>query len=621
MKDFIKTVAASMMGLFLGTAIIIFFLMIGLAGLYFKENKDLLFTENGVGPILEIELDSEIVERVEKSPLNFSEDIPFFNKFHRVGLYNLQQTIDKASRDEQIEIIYLKMGRVEGGWASLSALYDSLEKFKRTGKIIIAYSESYSEKAYYLASLANKIYLYPAGSFEFNGLTIVQSYFKGLWEKLHIEPQIFRVGKFKSAVEPFLFDKMSEEGRAQTNVLLTDLWQSFVDKVRINRHIPMITMVEWLNEGTIQNAEDALKNKLVDGLRAEWEVLDKLRERVRGQKSKVDLRPETEESVEDLQEREKAAPIISWNTYSRYLEKAENKDKDLENEKNQIALVYVTGDIMDGKSQDGTIGSETLVNTMRDLNKDPDVKAIVLRINSPGGSALAADVLWNEIEKVKKSKPIIASLGDVAASGAYYVASNCHQIMARPNTITGSIGVFGIYMNFKNFFKNHLGVTFDGESTGPYADLGFFHRPLREYEKKKIQDEVNRTYQRFLQRVAKGRKISEIAKVAAVAEGRLWSGKKALELGLIDSWGGIEESLIEASKMASIEKNYYVETYPKKKNAILDLFYSLQDTQVQISLPKFFPFQELELLKNTREAFPRMKNGLFMMVPFALNIE
>ena len=486
--------------------------------------------------ILHIILNNDIVERSSKNPFkNF--DFNNFDQDKQPGLTDIVALINAASTDDKIKPIYLDIDEISSGIASVEEIRNALINFKKSKKTIISYSEVYTQKAYYLASVADKIYLNPAGLLEFKGFSAKVMFYKGALEKLEIEPEIIRVGSFKSAVEPYMLDHMSDSSKLQTNVLLNSIYQHFLNQVSKERNISTKELAAIANELKVQSAQDALKYKLVDGLKYKDEIITEL--------SKIS----NTKNEEELQ-------LVGLSEY------LQSKPIKVETAIDKIAVIYAAGEIVSGSGNEDNIGSERVSAAIRKARLDKNVKAVVLRINSPGGSALASDVIWREVILTKKVKPVIASMGDVAASGGYYIACAADQIIAEPNTITGSIGVFGVLFNAEKFFKNKLGITFDGTKTAEFADLGDYSRPLSPTEKNIIQQSVNQIYKDFTNKVAAGRNLP-IQKVLNIAGGRVWSGSDALRIGLVDSLGNMNDALKLAAQKANL-KDYRIINLPEE---------------------------------------------------------
>jgi protease-4 len=511
-------------------------------------------TEVSKNSVLHINLNYAIKERSSKSPF---EQFGLSKKM--LGLNDILANIKSAKTDDKIKGIYIDASSLSAGFATVEEIRNALLDFKKSKKFIIAYSEVYSQGAYYLASVADKVYLNPEGLIDFRGFSSQVPFFKGALEKLEIEAQVIKVGTYKSAVEPFILDKMSDPNRKQVTSFLGSLYDHFLNGVSKSRKVSKDTLFNIANNALIRNANDAVKYKLADGLRYKDEVLDDLKSRT-GVDKKKDLK-----SI----------------TIEEYTATAEDKTSD-----NKIAVIYATGEITGGEGDEDTMGSEKISRAIRKVRFDDKIKAVVLRINSPGGSALASDVIWREVVLTKKVKPVIVSMGDVAASGGYYIACGADSIFAEPNTITGSIGVFGIIPNMKKFFNNKLGITFDGVKTGQFADLGTVNRPLTDFEKSLIQREVNNIYTGFTKKVAIGRKKTQTY-VDSIGQGRVWSGTEALGIGLVDRLGNINDAIKSASKKAKL-KDYKLVEYPSQK----DLFSSLMD-QSSKDVKLYFVKQEL----------------------------
>ncbi len=554
MKIFFKSVFASFIGFILGAIVLFLILIAAIEGIiYAAENEQTSIVSNS---ILHITLQHPISDRSPQNPFR-NIDLLNLNTKPIIGLNDVIKCIQNAASDKNIKAIYLDISNLQTGWASVEEIRNALIVFKKSKKKIIAYSEIYTQKAYYLASVADKIYLNPQGYLEFKGLNTEYVFLKGALEKLGIEPQIIRVGTYKSAVEPFINDKMSDASRKQTSELLNNLYQHFIKQISLFRGINQDTLLNIANELRVRNAIDAVKTRLIDQLKYKDEVLNELQS-ICGA-----------ESIQDLSQ-------IPLDEYT----KAEINSNQ-EYSKNRIAIIYATGDIVGGEGSEDDIGSEAFSKIIRNIRLDNKIKAVVLRINSPGGSALASDIIWREIALTQKIKPVIVSMGDVAASGGYYIACAAQKIVAEPNTITGSIGIFGIIPNLKNFFNNKLGITFDGVKTSKFADLGAVYRPLTEDEKLILQKEIERGYQTFISKVALGRK-KQLAEIDQIAQGRVWSGIEAKKNGLIDTIGGLNTAVAIAKKEAKLTEYQLVE-YPKQKNFLSTIMADISDkTQNQL---------------------------------------
>jgi len=543
MKEFFKFVFASMIGFILSFFLVFILLIALVVAMVSTAGSDgkVSATSNS---IMHISLDYPIKERTDKNPFSEFSFMGFDNK-KTLGLNEILVSLEEAKNDDHIEGIYLDVSSLAAGFATIEEIRNALIDFKKSGKFILAYSEVYTQGAYYLASVADKVYLNPEGMIDFRGLSSEMMFFKGSLEKLEIEAQIIKVGTYKSAVEPFILDKMSEPNRLQVNSFLGSMYDHFLTEISKSRKIPKSTLFSLADSAKVRNPKDALVYKMIDGLKYKDEVLDELKSRT-GTDKKKDLKSV---SIEEY------APAPDEN-------KASASDR--------IALIYANGDIISGEGNDESIGSDRISRAIRKARMDTKVKAIVLRVNSPGGSALASDVIWREMVLAKKSKPVIVSMGDVAASGGYYIACAADSIFAQPNTITGSIGVFGIIPNMQNFFKNKLGITFDGVKTGKFADLGTVSRPLTDAERMIFQQEVNRTYSTFTQKVADGRKKSQ-AYIDSIGQGRVWSGTEALQNGLVDRLGDIDDAIASAAKKAKIT-DYKLVSYPDQVDPFKSLF-------------------------------------------------
>ncbi|TVT43147.1 signal peptide peptidase SppA [Hymenobacter setariae] len=540
MRQFFKFVLATIVGLVL-FSVLGFILLIGL-GKALGSSTEKSVASNSV---LELKLDKPISERAQSADLN-----PLGGNQATIGLVNLKEVIRRAKTDGDIKGILLNLELVQGGMASLEEVRDALLDFKKSGKFIVAYHEIASEKSYYLSSVADQIYLHPLGTLEFNGLSSEVMFYKRLFDKAGIEPYIFRVGSFKSAVEPFFRENFSDSARYQTVAYLNSLNGHMLGQVAASRQIPEPRLKVISDSMLVHNAKDALRLKLVTKLGYFDEVQDYLR-------GKLGLA------------KDKKPGLVSLGEYQD-ADKADEKEGNTSG--NRIAVIYAEGDIVTGRGSDDNIGSDKFAEAIRKARLDDKVKAVVLRINSPGGSSLASDIIYREVLLTKKVKPIIASMSDVAASGGYFIAMACDTIVAHPNTITGSIGVFGVLPNIQPLLADKLGITVDRVNTGKFSDLPTITRSLTDYEKKELQLEVNEIYADFTSKAALGRHMP-VERLRRIASGRVWSGSEGKAIGLVDVLGSYDDALKIAASRAHLKADdYKVQRLPRQKSAIEKFF-------------------------------------------------
>ncbi len=464
-----------------------------------------------------------------------------------LGLDKIVENIKKAKEDSAVKGIYLNLTELNAGIATVEEIRNTLLDFKTSKKFIYAYSEVYSQKTYYLASVSDKVYLNPQGMLEFKGLSAQIMFYKKALENCNVEMQIFRHGKFKSAIEPFMLDKMSEANRLQTEVFMGSIWNSMLDGISKQRGISTTELNRIADNLALKNQKDAVSLKLVDGLLYEDEVHSEIRKKVGiAADQKINF-----VKLADYNSKEK-------NPFNVKEKKEKSGDK--------IAVVYAVGSIESGEGDDNTIGSDRIARAIKEARLDTTVKAIVLRINSPGGSALASDVMWREVLLAKQTKPFIVSMGDVAASGGYYIACAADKIYAQPNTITGSIGVFGIMPNAQKLLSEKLGINIDTVNTNKHSDIGTIFRGVTEEERTYIQKGVEDIYDVFTKHVAEGRKMTQ-ASVDSIGQGRVWSGTDALKIKLVDELGGLDKAIAYAADKAKL-KDYKTISLPKQKNTL-----------------------------------------------------
>ena len=554
MKQFFKFTFASMLG-FLLAGFLVFIIFIGiLVSAVSMGNKETVVVPEKT--VLVLTLDQPFSERSSDNPLahlNFSRP----DMSSQLGLNDIVKNINKAATDSKVKGIYLELSDIPSGHATIEEIRNALIDFKKSGKFIVAYAEVFTQKSYYLASVADKIYLNPAGGMEFKGMVGQVMFFKGLLDKIDIEAQVIRHGKFKSAIEPFTLDKMSEPNKNQTLTFISGMWKHMLEGISASRKISVDDLNAIANEYKIQTPQDAVSQKMVDKLLYKDQVLDEL-------KSRLDV---------------KTTRDLKFMKIGRY---AKAPDSDKSSSQDKIAVIYATGDIKSGEGDEETIGSETISKAIRKARLDDNVKAVVLRVNSPGGSALASDVIWREMLLTKKVKPVVVSMGDVAASGGYYISCAADKIYAYPNTITGSIGVFGIIPNFKEMFNKNLGITFDEVKTNPYADYIPVTRPMNDAEKKIITRDIENIYSTFTTHVSEGRKMT-VAQVDSIGQGRVWSGIDAKRIGLIDEFGGLNDAIKEAARLAKL-KNYGTQELPEQKDTFQQLMETFVGDNTKVSL-------------------------------------
>lgn len=512
-----------------------------------SDDKEVMIEDNSV---LHLELDAQINEMQQENPL---AGLPLPGAdIRKIGLLQLKEAIANAKHDDKIKGIYLDVTQPMAGFSSIEEIRESIIDFKETGKWVVAYTEVMTEGAYYLASVADQVYLYPQGEMEFNGLTVSIGFYKKLLDKLQIKPQIFRVGEFKAAVEPFLMEEMSPENRTQQISLANGIYDQMLTSISESRKIDKTRLEEISDKMLVRNANAAVELGLVDSLLYRDQFIDVL-------KNKLDLGEDDD---------------VKFVKYNRYRKSFSTYSSS----KNEIAVIVADGTIMpgDGNQNDQVIGADKFMEEIRRARKDDDVKAIVVRVNSPGGEFKASDMMWREIQLATKEKPVIASMSDYAASGGYYMAMACDTIVAQANTITGSIGIFGIMFDMSNFFDEKLGITFDEVRTGEFGDTYTVTRPLTEAEKKIIQRSLNEYYEVFTTKAAEGRGIPH-EEILKVASGRVWTGAQALDRNLVDVLGGFNDAVRIAAEKAGVADDYKVRYYPAPRNFLEELMINFEE--------------------------------------------
>lgn len=574
MRRFFGNILAALIGMLIG-GFLLFLIAIGLINSIMSDSKKkaVKLTKDSV---LELHLDGNLTERKVENPLKRLASING-SEGQSMGLDELIAGLSKAKKDEKVKGIYLRISRLNSGMASTESLRKSLLDFKSSGKFIVTYAENITEKNYYLASVSDRVFLYPTGGLEWNGIASTPMFLRGLLDKMEVKPLIFKVGQFKSAAEVFSEKQMSEPNRRQVQTMLDDMWDHMLDEIAASRKIDRGRLDQMASDLMIIDAKEAKKQGLVDDLKHPDEV---------------------EAELKKLLKREDQAKLDAIDFFDYAVESTVTPSA-----AKQVAVVYAVGDIDMGKGSEESIGSEGLSQQIRKARENDKIKAIVLRVNSPGGSALASDIIAREIELTRKVKPIIASYGDVAASGGYYISAMCDSIVAEATTITGSIGVIGMMYNTQQFFNNKLGITYDRvySSSNKYADIGNPNRTMTAYEEAKIQRAVEDIYSDFIHVVRRGRNYPDSVAVDSIAQGRIWSGKRAVSLRLVDRIGSLSDAIaMAARKAALVEGDYEVVTLPEVKPFLIRVMESLKTEARAYLITNYLTEEQKALLKLAR---------------------
>lgn len=553
MKQFLKFTFASILGVFLAFAIF-FLIMISVIGAISSTEEQYKLKENS---LLKISLEGIIVEQSVDNPFDFAiPGMPVQPNIHKQGLDDILSAIKKAKTNDMIKGIYIESGTINAGFASVEEIRDALEDFKKSGKYIISYGDNYDKKEYFVASIADKVFINPSGLMNIGGLVSTPVFFTETLEKLGVKAEIFKVGTFKSAVEPYFLKKMSDESRLQTTEYINGIWNHLLQKISASRNISVEELNIISDNNTLFEAtEKFLTYKLVDSLLYKSEV---------------------NEYLADLHKIEKVKDL-NFVSVSDMITVPDNNEK---YDQDKIAVLYAEGQIYDNGNEG--IVTKNILEEIEKIKEDDKIKAVVLRVNSPGGSAYASEQIWKALDDLKKSRPIVVSMGDLAASGGYYISCNANKIITTPNTLTGSIGIFGTFFIIDEMTRK-LGLNFDVVKTNKMSDLGNITRPMNDMEKAKIQTYINNGYELFVKRCAEGRKMKP-EELKKIAEGRVWTGAKAVELGLADELGGLDHAIKVAAKLAKSD-NYRMVYYPEKKDFMTVLMEELSgDVSMRIAL-------------------------------------
>ena len=586
MKEFLRSTLATITGVLICGFIFIILGVTMLAGIVASSESETLVMPNSV---FTLELKGTVQERYQPSPVDqFFED-----QISTYGLEDILSSIQKAKENEQIKGIYLHTGALACSTASLQAIHRALADFKQSGKFLIAYADMYTQGGYYLASVADKVIVNPAGNLSWHGLSSETMFLKDFLAKIGVKMQIFRVGTYKSAVEPMTNTEMSPANREQTQAFLESTWKSIVDDVAASRNISVDSLNLLADKNMdLRPAEDYVHCGLADTLMYKDEVLSYL-------KSLAGLTEEDNLQTLSLDEMTRVKSVTP-----------KSKTRDV------VAVYYAYGEIDNGSSYDEGINSEKVAKDLRDLRKDKNVKAVVLRVNSPGGSAYGSEQIWREVNLLKAEKPVVVSMGDYAASGGYYISCAANKIVAEPTTLTGSIGIFGMMPDASELLTNKLGLHFDGVKTHKMADMGSMSRPFNAEESALMQQMVNQGYALFTKRCAEGRNIP-LEELCKIAEGRVWTGSMAKELKLVDELGGLDTAIQLAAELGKV-KDYKLKSYPAKQDFLTELLNTRTDRYIHGQLQETFGeyYQGFEWLRHVKQS-----DRLQARLPFNMRIQ
>ncbi|SHI50405.1 signal peptide peptidase SppA [Algibacter luteus] len=586
--SFLKRVLSTVTGIFV-FLLICFFGLILLGMLIGSGSDDVVQVKPN--SVLELKLDFPIYDYAGKTEFT---DYPFLNEDEKNGLFNIIDAIKYAETDDKIKGISIDNNFINAGISQTKALRGALNKFKASGKFVVAYGDIYSQKDYYLSSVADTIFINPVGFLDFKGLYTERLYFKDFQDKSGFKMEVVRLGKYKSAVEPYIANEMSAENREQILVYLNSLWNEIKQDISLSRNITTARLNNIADSLLARTPQMAKTSNLIDKIAYHDEY-------VKGMKHALKLKPN-----KDLN-------VINVADYSEYASKKINANYS----KNRIAVIYAEGDIMYGEGEKGIIGQGTINKSLEKARNDDKIKSIVIRVNSPGGSALASELIWREIELTKKVKPVIVSMGDLAASGGYYIASNADKIIAEPTTITGSIGVFGMLPNGKNLADN-IGINAEQVATNKNAVTYSFFEPLNDNQREFIKEGILDIYDLFSRRVAEGRNLSR-EQVENIAQGRVWTGTDALKNGLVDELGGLDLALQRAAEAAEIQE-YQIREFPVFEKSLEKMLQDLGIAKTKETImTEELGEENYKMLKELKRL--SQKKGVQLLFPFSTEIK
>ncbi|MEA1873634.1 MAG: signal peptide peptidase SppA [Bacteroidota bacterium] len=591
--SFWKIMAASMVG-FILASIVATLLFMGAIGSLVSKFGDAEKIEIEDESVLKIDLSLAIPDRTPQNPFESFNFDPYDMK-KITGLNDMLRNLERAKEDDEIEGIYLDISIVTCGMATAEELRNAIIDFRESsGKWVIAYATNMTQKGYYIATAADEIYMDPQAWMDFRGLSAQVMYYKNALEKLGVEPQVFRHGKFKSAVEPFLIDEMSEANRLQTLTYLNSMWDHMLTRIAETRDISVEELNELADSLSLNSAQTAVDYGLIDGLKYKDEIFAMINDKIGN---------DAEEEIEFMS-------MAKYNTHNKML-KIKNAGKD------EIAVIFAEGNIVMGNGDESKIGGDRFAKAIREARLDDDVKAIVIRVNSPGGSGQASEIMWREIVLAKKDKPVVISMGNLAASGGYYIACAADYIYAHPNTITGSIGVFGLMFSGEELIQEKIGINVEVVNTNEHSDMGNIARQFSEKERAYMQGMVEGFYDVFITRVADGRGMTK-AEVDEVGQGRVWTGENALDHGLIDGFGGLEDATNKAAELAELD-DYTLTEMPKAKD-FMEILLEDFSMQTRIDLLSQIPGFNTNAYQQIQN-FVEMEQGVYARMMMDVEIK